>query len=167
MKQVYLRYDYGNRTRGRRWTRFIEQLEDNFKDLLLDWTLEVCCFEPMLGLPDFLTKHKKLEVFRKWYPTSKLDSWEELIKHEIKNFHIESWHKMTERQKIDKLIINLGDILRKEESGREYNYFGNKTTIKILENLPEEIKRFYEGHYEGWLCLKDPRLREFAERNKK
>lgn len=167
--QVYSRGIYADQVRVAKWTKFVEQLANNLDNLLLDWTLEICCFEEELGLPDFLTKHKKSEFFRKWYPISKLDSWEEVIKREIKDLHLESWCKMTEREKTDKLVLDLEDILKKEESIREYNYFGNKTTTEILENLPEEIKRFYvgrSGHHGEWLCLWDPLLKKSAEKNK-
>lgn len=158
--QVYLRGMYGDQVR---WRKFLEQLTNNLDNLLLDWTLEICCFETTLGLPGFLTKHKKSELFRKWYPVSILDNWEEVIRREIKDLHLESWCKMTEREKINKLVADLEDILKKEESIGEHIYFGNKITTKILENLPKEIKESYAGRYEGWLCLRDPLLQEFAK----
>ena len=76
---------------------------------------------------------------------------------------------MTEREKINTLIVNLMDIFQKEGSINEYRYFGNKKTTEILENLPEEIKRFYigrSGHHGEWLCLWDPLLKKFAEKIK-
>ncbi len=165
---VYFRSTCVDQERAAKWIRLTKQLADKFETFLLDWTLEISCFEEELGLPDFLTKHKK-GLFRKWYPISMLDSWEEVIKRENKDIHLELWCKMTEREKIDKLVADLEDILKKEGGMKERNYFGNKTTTKILENLPKEIKVCYEGLSEGygeWLCLRDPLLKNFAEKDK-
>lgn len=153
MKRVCLRYKYEDEIRKGRWNSLVEQLADKLKNLLSDWTLEVCCFGSELALSDFLTKHKECKFFRVWYSILKLDSWEEAIKRNNKNLPSELWLKMTEKQKIDALTINLMDILAREG---ECKYFRNKETIEKLENLPKEIKRVYEGHYEGWLYLEKP-----------
>lgn len=159
MRQIHLRPEYGDQVRERRWTVFIEQLEEDFKDLLLDWTLEICLFEPTLGLPDFLTKHDGLETFRMWYQKSRLDSWEEIIRREVENFYIESWHKMPEKEKRNKLELDLRDAFGKG------SYFGRNATTKILNNLPREIRDSYTGHYKRCLFLRNPMLKRLIKEN--
>ncbi len=159
MKQIYLRPGYGDQVRERRWIVFIEQLDKNFGDLLLDWTLEICLFEPTPSLPDFLTKHDGLETFRMWYQKSRLDSWEEVIKREFENFYVESWHKMSEKEKRNKLELDLRDAFGKG------SYFGRNTSTKILNNLPREIRDYYGGCHKGCLFLRDPILKRLIKEN--
>jgi len=175
--KVHSRGINGNQVRVARWQRFLDQLADKlgkgkFENLLSDWTLEFCCFKEELCLPEILTKHIKGKLFRKWYPISMLDSWEEVIKRDNKNFPIESWCKMTEEEKINTLIVKLIDIFQKEErSTKECRYFENEETTRILENpnLPKEIRECYEGlsgGYGEWLCLWDPALKKLAEKKR-
>ncbi len=173
--EVYSRSINGNQVRVARWKRFQDQLADKlgkgkFENILSDWTLEFCCFDEKSVLPEILTKHNKGKLFRKWYPISKLDSWEEVVKRDNKNFPSESWCKMTEEEKIKIFIVKLIDIFQKEERTNN-KYFGNEETTRILENpnLPKEIKECYEGLSGGhgeWLCLWDPALEKLAEETK-
>lgn len=71
--QVVLK-DGEKRKKNHYWIEFVKQLEEGIKKMALmpewkgaEWKLEICYFDPVLCIVDFLTEEKESKTLRVWY----------------------------------------------------------------------------------------------------
>ncbi len=147
-------FSKGEEERKKSWEEFIEKLTEHLTRNILGpkweewrgWTVEVYCFEPETFLeyllPDILNKCAPRRILRVYYLRHKLDELDDLKLDESNNsyrkgqpffWYNELWHRLTLREKINKLEIELSDVL--EGEGKRYCHRLDSNTLGILSRL--------------------------------